>query len=53
MTRIRQLIVIGGLLVLLSTTQALADCYHNGRLVPEGTRIGPIVCENGKWVPRP
>ena len=28
-------------------------CYHEGELVPEGTRIGPMVCENGEWVYRP
>ncbi len=53
MTSIRGLILIGSVFVLLSTSQALADCYHNGQRVPEGTRIGPIVCVNGTWVLRP
>ncbi len=28
----------------------LADCYHNGKKMPEGTRIGVLVCEDGQWV---
>ena len=35
-----------------SDDKAPGDCYHNGEKVPEGTRIGPVVCENGKWVER-
>lgn len=31
---------------------ALADCMYNGRSVPEGTRNGAFVCENGQWVER-
>ena len=38
------------LIVLVGAGQALADCYLNGRTVPEGTRTGPLVCENGQWV---
>jgi hypothetical protein len=40
------------LMVLVGAEQALADCYLNGRPVPEGTRTGPLVCENGQWVER-
>ena len=38
------------LLIMLGVGPVLADCYHNGKQVPEGTRIGTLVCENGKWV---
>lgn len=30
---------------------ALADCSHAGKQVPEGTRNGGLVCQNGQWVP--
>ena len=40
------------LMVLVGVEQALADYYLNGRRVPEGTRTGPLVCENGQWVER-
>jgi len=30
---------------------ALADCEYEGRIYPEGTRIGPYVCVDGRWVP--
>jgi hypothetical protein len=29
-----------------------ADCTYNGVTYPEGTIIGPFVCNNGQWVPR-
>jgi hypothetical protein len=29
---------------------ALADCYLNGELVPEGTVVGGLTCVNGQWV---
>lgn len=28
---------------------ARADCYHNGSQVPEGARVGGLVCVNGQW----
>ena len=42
--------IVGVLAVLLGAGTALADCNYNGKRVPEGTRIGVLVCENGKWV---
>lgn len=39
--------------VLTMPVIAVADCYHNGQRVAEGTRIGPMVCENGRWEYRP
>ena len=39
------------LAVLAMARPAFADCEHQGRTYPEGTRIGPFVCENGQWVP--
>ena len=41
------------LVAIAMATVAVADCYYNGRRVPEGTRIGPMVCEGGQWVYRP
>ncbi len=37
-------------LALLAAAPAFADCVHNGVTVPEGTRIGGLVCQDGKWV---
>lgn len=34
----------------LGATPALADCFHNGEQVPEGTRVGDFVCRDGQWV---
>lgn len=28
----------------------LADCQSDGNTYPEGKRVGPYVCEGGKWV---
>jgi hypothetical protein len=51
MSRIAVVITI--LLALSLPTQALADCYRNGKRVADGTRVGPMVCEDSKWVYRP
>ncbi|MDE0048454.1 MAG: hypothetical protein OXO52_01610 [Rhodospirillales bacterium] len=42
-------------LVAMMTFPALAgaDCYYDGQRVPEGTRIGALVCVNGQWEYRP
>ncbi|MGF1658870.1 MAG: hypothetical protein ACFCUS_05535 [Rubrimonas sp.] len=29
---------------------AAADCWYDGRKVPEGSRVGDLVCVNGQWV---
>jgi hypothetical protein len=34
-------------------TVAVANCYYQGKEYAEGSRIGVLVCENGRWVPRP
>ncbi len=39
-----------GTLAALGAGPAMADCYHNGQTVPEGTQIGGLVCQNGQWV---
>ncbi len=31
---------------------AAADCVYKGKTYPEGTRIGLLVCQNGRWVAR-
>jgi hypothetical protein len=38
---------------LIMTGQAFADCVLNGKRLPEGTRIGSLVCEYGQWVEKP
>jgi hypothetical protein len=50
MRSMREIATIGVIVFLLGAGPVLADCYHNGKPVPEGTRIGVLVCENGKWV---
>lgn len=32
---------------------AMADCIYDGQRYSEGTRIGVMVCEDGRWVLRP
>ena len=46
-------VTIGALMFLIMTGQALADCVLNGKRLPEGTRIGSLVCEYGQWVEKP
>lgn len=48
---ILRIIVLLGILAVPAV--AAADCYHNGQRVPEGTRIGPMVCKNGQWEYQP
>ena len=50
MSRARKILIVGVLAMLLGTGPVLADCYHNGKQVPEGTRVGVLVCENGTWI---
>jgi hypothetical protein len=50
---LREIATMGVLLFLLGIGPVLADCYHNGKRVAEGTRIGVLVCENGRWVEKP
>jgi hypothetical protein len=50
MSRAPNIFIVGVLAALLGTGPVLADCYHNDKQVPEGTRVGVRVCENGKWV---
>lgn len=46
-----EIATIGVVLVfLMGVGPVLADCYNNGQRVAEGTRVGVLVCENGKWV---
>ena len=42
--------VITFLLIVMPAALVVADCYIDGRQVPEGTRLGPLVCEDGEWV---
>lgn len=41
-----------GIVLLLSlwTSAVYADCFYNGESYPEGSRIGPYTCSNGRWV---
>jgi hypothetical protein len=36
--------------LLLVPTVAAANCVYNGKEYAEGSRIGPLVCEGGRWV---
>jgi hypothetical protein len=46
-------VAIGVLVFLIMTGQAFADCVLNGKRLPEGTRIGSLVCEYGQLVEKP
>jgi hypothetical protein len=46
MTILRAVLVLGLLLV---PTLAAADCLYNGKKYAEGSRIGVLVCEGGRW----
>lgn len=52
MRRACKISVAGTLLFLFGIGPVLADCFYNGRRMPEGSRVGVLVCENGKWVQR-
>ena len=39
------------LMIVLVAGSAAADCLYQGRLYPEGARIGPYVCVKGQWLP--
>jgi hypothetical protein len=53
MKRTHHFVATGVLMFLIMTGQALADCVLNGKRLPEGTRIGSLVCEYGQWVDKP
>lgn len=53
MKSIRNVVAIAIVVLFAVTGQAYADCYQDGKAVPEGTRIGSFVCEGGQWVWRP
>jgi hypothetical protein len=36
----------------LVPTVAAADCVYNGKRYAEGSRVGPLVCEGGRWAKR-
>jgi hypothetical protein len=33
-----------------STSDDPKQCMHNGRLYDHGTRVGHLVCDDGRWV---
>ena len=40
------------MLVVFFASPVLANCVHNGRSYPTGTRLGPLVCTpSGAWKP--
>ena len=53
MKRTHHFVATGALMFIIMIGQALADCVLNGKPLPEGTRIGPLVCEYGQWVAKP
>jgi hypothetical protein len=44
--------VILAICLLLVPTLAAADCLYDGKQYAEGTKIGVLVCESGRWVRR-
>lgn len=38
------------LMIGLLANPAFADCTYNGKQYPEGTVIGPYVCDGDEWV---
>ena len=49
----RILMITVFVLVMTVPALAVADCYIDGKRVPEGTRLGPLVCVGSEWVYRP
>jgi|307.fasta_scaffold322410_2 hypothetical protein len=49
MIMLRAALVLGLLLV---PSLAAADCLYNGKHYAEGSRIGVLVCEGGRWTKR-
>ena len=45
----RVILAIGLILV---PALASANCLYDGKEYAEGTKIGVLVCENGRWVRR-
>ena len=37
------------LMLVAYASAAHADCSLNGKKYPEGTKVGPYVCESDKW----
>ncbi len=44
------LAVLSLLLTISHQSQAQTTCIYNGQHYNEGTRIGPYICSNGKWI---
>jgi len=42
--------IISGIVLLLIVSTSYADCKSGDKVYPEGKRVGPYVCEDGKWV---
>jgi hypothetical protein len=42
--------VVVFVLGLMFANVLFADCQSGGKTYPEGKRVGPYVCESGKWV---
>ncbi len=40
------------LVISLVSTSSYADCISDGKKYKQGDRVGPFVCENGRWVRR-
>ncbi len=38
--------------IVLFSSQANASCSQGGRTYTDGERVGPFVCDSGKWVRR-
>lgn len=42
--------IIFGIVLLLLVSTSYADCTSGDKVYPEGKKVGPYVCEDGKWV---
>lgn len=46
-------LTLAGLVALSATIfaagPAAADCRHDGKTYPEGTKLGGLTCQNGSW----
>ncbi|MFT7150807.1 MAG: hypothetical protein ACI82Q_002682 [Nonlabens sp.] len=49
----RHIITLTFSILMLCATQTQAaesGCVYEGKVYPEGTEIGPYICQTGKWV---
>ena len=47
---VARILALAAALLGVAAVPALADCFHNGAAVAEGTQVGGLVCRGGQWV---